>query len=118
MQRTDIFQRFEKSMKPHGLVAMLAVLFVVSQVLCCFHTHDPFEDINGHDVAHHHDHDDADHKIDCDVCLIASMPVDAGGAIGLQAAPLDTELAAIHAAGQRWRTLFISPNKARAPPRI
>lgn len=118
MQRTDIFQRFGYTMKPQGLVAILAALFLVSQVLCCFHTHDLVEDFSDHDLAHHQGDDGADHQIDCDVCLIAGMPVDTGSATGVQALPILKELATGHGAGQRWRTLFISPNKARAPPRI
>ncbi|MEX0300240.1 MAG: hypothetical protein AB3N28_14295 [Kordiimonas sp.] len=94
----------------HGLLSLFLALFLAIQTLCSFHIHTPY-----HDHDHDHDHAPAQ-QVECDVCLVAGMPIDIAGvgSVGF-AAPLEatTSPPPNHLTKP---TLPISPDRARAPP--
>ena len=61
MQKTNA----AKSVRLFGLVAILAVLFIVSQVFVGLHTHNLFFSHEKDEPAHQ--------QVECGICLVAGM---------------------------------------------
>ncbi len=106
MQRSRKTGIFGYTVKPRGFMGIVAALFVATQILCCFHTHTPL----------HEDDHEPTHQTECDVCLIAHMPVDTGNAASDIKLPSDTEVIVVRVSGNVWGNSNPSLIHARAPP--
>lgn len=97
-----------KFVRPFGLAALFAVLFMVAQVIMSFHSHDPSSVHNGNEPAHQ--------QMECGVCLVANMPSNSGGDIELVNTPANQVEQIIAAPNIPWHGQSTLPNQARAPP--
>ncbi len=106
MQRSRTTGIFGHTVRPRGFMGMIAALFVATQILCCFHTHSPL---------HEDDHEQT-HQTECDVCLVAHMPVDTGGTMGDLALLSGEGMLEVHKGHHVWTSIHPSLTQARAPP--
>ena len=107
MQRNTYIASFLNTVRGHTLMAMLALLFAASQTLCCFHTHDPLEEPSK----------TATQGIECDICLVSSMPVDVDDDTAVSTTYFNTAAASITAPISYRADFSASPDRARAPPK-
>jgi hypothetical protein len=106
MHRSINIAGFISTVRGHTFTAMVALLFVSSQILCCFHTHDPFEDVGKSTKA----------DVECEICLVSSMPVDVGDDTSTAGNFDNGETKSLAVATNFRPEAIASPDSARAPP--
>lgn len=97
-----------KFVRPFGLAALFAALFMIAQIMMNFHSHDP--------SSAHNDNEPGHPQMECGICLVANMPSSSGGDIGLVNPPTYQGEPLITTPSMSWHGQSISPNQARAPP--
>ena len=86
----------------------LTVLFLVAQILCCFHTHDPLTDHQDGPVQ----------EADCTTCLQSHTPFNIGEATQLTPSNLVALALVIREPATRYTSHLALPQQARAPPHL
>lgn len=105
-QVLDNHTSFSRSLIPPKQAGLLAVLFLVAQILCCFHTHEPLID------SPKETHTEAD----CSICLLSHMPFNTGEAAEFTPSGLFALSLTVREPKAAFKSHNISPQQARAPP--
>ena len=103
-------QMLAKSVRLFGLLAILAVLFVISQILAGLHTHNLFFSHGEDEPAHQ--------QVECSICLVVGIASDLGQDAGTTLLFSNQNGAVIATFDNIWNGPSVSPGQTRAPPHV